>query len=525
VQLGVGGSGEETSYRSKLGNLKVLLLDSDGENDSARGLMKRWGLEVIVVPSLEAAGQAVEAARKIAKPFDLVLLQAEPSRAEAFAFIRNFKMSHEAFVLMTTAVHDGDAAECRKLGVDALLVKPLNPTELWNAVLKILQSGPRGNQANFGGLRILVAEDNPINQTLATVMLETRGHKVTIAENGLEVLAKLEEGESFDLILMDLQMPLLDGLVTTERIRAQEKEGSGSRIPIVALTAHGDPGACLAAGMDGFLKRPLDEDKLMEIIAKLIDLNELSPEPRPAESPAPSTSVDSSPAPQPAVEPGQAPVQIASNPAPVPPTSAPAPAKGSSAPVQAASNPAQVPVANSPAPLANQGPAARSSSPGQPALASSDATAPAASGHSPFAASNSDAPTAAILVVDEAALLGRMGNNRLNLCRLIDVFMKLYPEQLQEVRQAIDQGQSESLHRTAHTIKGSLMGFSANHAAEAAEALEKLGQGGTIEGAELAYNRLVAEVEKVAAALEGMRVSSTTPESPALKSWRQRNLS
>jgi signal transduction histidine kinase/CheY-like chemotaxis protein/HPt (histidine-containing phosphotransfer) domain-containing protein len=410
VPLGVGGSNEETSYRTRLGNLRVLLLERDGSEESLKDLMKLWGIELTSVSSAPAAGQVIEAGRLLNRPFDLVVLTASPDRAETYAFVKAHKTSQEAFVLLADAVLDGDAAACQKYGID-LLVKPYQPTDLWNCLLKILQGGPRGNFSNSGGLSILVAEDNLINQTLATVMLQNRGHQVTIAENGLEVLSKLEN-EQFDLILMDLQMPQLDGLATTERIRAQEKSAAaGAHIPIVALTAHGDPGACMAAGMDAFLKRPLDENKLMEAIGRLV------------------------------VQGGSRPT----NPSPRAPVEEAAPA-------------------NEPA--------------------------------------EADLTRA---VFDEQALLTRMGFHRPTLSKLIEVFLATLPQQLKEVRDAIDGSDAARLHRTAHTVKGSLMGFSANCAAEAAGALEQLGRGGSTEGADAGYVDLILETNRLSTALEDLR--------------------
>ncbi len=116
-------------------------------------------------------------------------------------------------------------------------------------------------------LRILLVEDNPVNQTLATILLEKRGHTVSIAGNGKEALAAWEK-EEFDLILMDVQMPEMDGLEATACIRERER-GTGRHIPIVAMTAHaikGDREHCLQAGMDGYVSKPIEAKQLFQAI-------------------------------------------------------------------------------------------------------------------------------------------------------------------------------------------------------------------------------------------------------------------
>jgi two-component system sensor histidine kinase/response regulator len=122
-----------------------------------------------------------------------------------------------------------------------------------------------------GSLRVLVAEDNLVNQRLVTRLLEKRGHFVVVAGNGQEALEALEK-EGFDLVLMDVQMPVMDGFEATAAIRKRE-EGKGIRVPVVALTAHamkGDREKCLAAGMDGYLTKPIRPQQLDELLEKYL---------------------------------------------------------------------------------------------------------------------------------------------------------------------------------------------------------------------------------------------------------------
>ena len=121
-----------------------------------------------------------------------------------------------------------------------------------------------------GCLRVLLAEDNPVNQKLAARMLEKRGHRVSIASNGREAVAKAKEG-AFDVVFMDIQMPEMDGLQATAAIRARE-ELTGGHLPIVAMTAHamtGDRERCLAAGMDGYVSKPIQRAELFAVLEQV----------------------------------------------------------------------------------------------------------------------------------------------------------------------------------------------------------------------------------------------------------------
>lgn len=418
AQFGVVESAPSRSYRSQLGGLRALLLDPTGDLHGLEQMVKRWGLEIFSTDNPQVAGQLITENRERETPFDLVLAEAHATIFDAYAFVEKYKLSQEAFVLFADEWKEGDSSRCRLLGVDALLTKPVDAAELWDTVLKILKDGPRSREANFGSLRILLAEDNPINQTLATVLLTTRGHEVTTAENGLDALDCMESQE-FDLVLMDLQMPHLDGLQTSIKIR--EREGkTGRRVPIIALTAHvqGDGlERCLAAGMDDYLNKPLDEDKLMAAIAKVIDRETVAV--NPPEPPLSETETER-----------------------------------------------------------------EGALPSPPEL---------------------DTETTNYNVLDEPALLARVGHNNALLCRLLDTFLRLCPEQLNEVKAGVDENDAEKLFRAAHKFKGSVANFSAKAAAEAARRLEEMGRDGSLDGARESYLLLVKETEKLLIALRGMQ--------------------
>jgi CheY-like chemotaxis protein/HPt (histidine-containing phosphotransfer) domain-containing protein len=176
------------------------------------------------------------------------------------------------------------------LGISDYLSKPIKQSELFDAIVTAMaEGGPQHEsyesasafiEASERSLRVLLAEDNPVNQTLAMRILEKLGHKVQVVNNGREALER-SQAEEFDLILMDVQMPEMDGLEATTAIRAAESH-TGKHVPIVAMTAHamkGDREKCLSAGMDGYLSKPIRTDELMRAmseVTKASDTGELS---------------------------------------------------------------------------------------------------------------------------------------------------------------------------------------------------------------------------------------------------------
>jgi CheY-like chemotaxis protein len=203
---------------------------------------------------------------------------------DGFALVEQIKRTPEGatptIMMLTSGARQGDLARYRALGIAACLIKPIREKELREAVLSVLQAKqqpalkPMVTRPSFRQernparrLRILLAEDNRVNQKLATRLLEKRGHHVTLANNGKEALAALAGG-SFDLVFMDVQMPEMDGLQATMAIREQEKLTGGHQ-PIIAMTAlamKGDRERCLAAGTDGYLSKPISPEQLDEAL-------------------------------------------------------------------------------------------------------------------------------------------------------------------------------------------------------------------------------------------------------------------
>jgi CheY-like chemotaxis protein len=183
-------------------------------------------------------------------------------------------------MMLSSADRRGDATRCRELGVASFLIKPVRQSTLLDSIMtalgpehaakRMIPVNSKVPDKRSGRLEILLAEDNTVNQMLAVRLLEKRGHSITLASDGRAALAALE-AKSFDVVLMDVQMPEMDGFEATAAIRAREN-GSGRRTPVIAMTAHamkGDRERCLAAGMDGYVSKPLEANELYKTVEHL----------------------------------------------------------------------------------------------------------------------------------------------------------------------------------------------------------------------------------------------------------------
>jgi two-component system, sensor histidine kinase and response regulator len=271
-----------------LTGVRVLIVDDNRTNRRIlEGLVKRWGMIPTVAVDGEQALNALLAARETKGPFDLILTDMHMPRMDGFGLVEEIKkrpgLSTSTIMMLTSGGQRGDAKRCGELGISAYLLKPVRQAELKEAIIRVLTSQQSvGKPAMLTreslhekdgrriSLTILLAEDNPVNQKLAIRMLEKRGHKVTVASNGKQALAAIEarSGAPYDLVLMDVQMPEMDGLEATAILREREKL-SGLHQPIVAMTAlvmKGDRERCLAAGMDAFLSKPIRPQELDDVL-------------------------------------------------------------------------------------------------------------------------------------------------------------------------------------------------------------------------------------------------------------------
>jgi PAS domain S-box-containing protein len=258
----------------KLRDLPVLVVDDNATNRLIlEEMIKNWRMRPVAMENGPAALEALEKARSSGNPFRLVLLDGHMPEMDGFETGRRIKkdrhLRHAEVILLTSAGQNEDVKRAREIGVAAALTKPVKQSELWDAIVTALHAPGRKRprpaparrilQVARHRLRILVAEDNPVNQELVHHLLQRRGHSVIIAETGRQAVAAAEQ-HKFDLVLMDVQMPELSGLDATRQIREKEK-ASGQHLPIFAMTAHamdGDRERCLQAGMDGYFAKPLD---------------------------------------------------------------------------------------------------------------------------------------------------------------------------------------------------------------------------------------------------------------------------
>jgi CheY-like chemotaxis protein len=240
-------------------------------------------------------------ARQAGAPFELALVVDNGLGLDGFALAQQIRNEPELaatrIIMLNAAGRRGDAVRCRELGIAAYLPQQLRQSELLEAILSVLGSGPctvapgelitrHSLREARRSLRILVAEDNRVNQKLVVRLLEKHGYSAVVAGNGREALTALEK-EPFDVVLMDVQMPEMDGFEAVAAIRRKE-QGTKAHQPVIAITAHamkGDAERCGAAGMDSYVTKPIHPEELYDAIDELILGRAPTPAPSPVAAP------------------------------------------------------------------------------------------------------------------------------------------------------------------------------------------------------------------------------------------------
>jgi len=282
---------EDPAVPAILSGVKVLIVDDNRTNRRIlEGLLSKWGMDASTSPDGEEALAALEDARESGTAYGLVLTDMHMPKMDGFALVEEIKQRPEigaaTIMMLTSGGQRGDAARCAELGISAYLMKPVRQVELREAISRVLSARRQAEAAPLltrytlrqaekeaepgekTGFDILLAEDNPVNQKLAIRLLEKRGHHVTLAQNGKEALAALED-RVFDLVFMDVQMPEMGGVEATMVLRRRER-ASGRHQVVVAMTAAamtGDRERCIEAGMDDYLSkpiRPVDLDDMLD---------------------------------------------------------------------------------------------------------------------------------------------------------------------------------------------------------------------------------------------------------------------
>jgi CheY-like chemotaxis protein len=271
---------------TSLVGIPVLVVDDNPTNRRILEMtLRQWGMRPTLVSSGWAALAELRRFRQENQPAPLILLDAQMPQLDGFTTAAKIKQDPElpsaTIMMLTSGGQRGDADRCRQLGISAYLSKPVRQWELREAILRVL--GLKAQKAESARLitrhalmetpkrlRVLLAEDNAVNCALTLRILSKRGHSVVVVHNGQQALDALET-QAFDVILMDVQMPEMDGFEATAAIRATEAV-TGTHIPIVAMTAHamtGDRERCLAAGMDAYLSKPVQAEELLKMTESL----------------------------------------------------------------------------------------------------------------------------------------------------------------------------------------------------------------------------------------------------------------
>jgi signal transduction histidine kinase/CheY-like chemotaxis protein/HPt (histidine-containing phosphotransfer) domain-containing protein len=269
---------------SQLEGLKVLVVDDNATNRKIlEEMLSGWLMKPMTTGNAIEALDEMKKTAESGEPFQLVILDGMMPEIDGFELASIMqdtpRMVSATLMMLSSGDRDRDRERCRELGIASYLTKPVAPSELLNAILKALAASGLVTyettkeelppQATTPGLRILLAEDNEINQVVTSRLLQKEGHQVTVVGDGSDAVEALDK-EEFDLILMDVQMPKMDGFQATAGIRAQERNGK-SHIPIIALTAHAlkeDRDRCLQAGMDDYISKPVLPNDLYEIIQR-----------------------------------------------------------------------------------------------------------------------------------------------------------------------------------------------------------------------------------------------------------------
>ena len=411
----------------RLQGLRVLVVDDHATNCRIlEEMLRLWQMRPETRLSGSEALQVLRDAHGSGRPFDLVLLDSNMPERDGFdvaeAIRQDPQLRAVTMMMLTSSDRSGEGKRCKSMGIAAYLTKPVKQSELFQAIALAMGADvePRRPKApslaEIAGqtrpLRILLAEDSVVNQKLTMAQLEPHGHTVVLANNGKEAVEQAA-ADAFDLILMDVQMPEMDGFQATRAIRRRERD-TGRHVPIVAMTAHalkGDRERCLQAGMDDYVSKPVRVKELFACFQKLL--------------PA-------------------------------------------------------VPQVNDAADSARKDPMNEDEN----VRTSDDASGPAAE-PDPKEVLDWDAALEQNGVGDEAS------------SGLAALFLQELPKQLTAIREALTQGDATTLHRAAHTLKGSATVFVARRTAEAALRLETIADQGDLRTAEAAYEDLARELDRL----------------------------
>ena len=284
LRLPIGKTSTQTGDDISLDGMPILIVDDNATNRRiVSEMLRAWNAQAVKASSAPEGLALLRNALSNGKPFRAVITDIHMPDMDGFDFAERIRavpdFSDVAIVMLTSGEKRGDIERSRLIGVGAHLTKPARRNELRAALARAMRMLPdgvaavapvaRAPVAAKDARRVLLVEDVAVNQMLATRILEKAGHSVVIANNGLEAVAAVDAG-TFDVVLMDVQMPEMDGFEASKTIRAHE-EHTGVHVPIVAMTAYamtGDRERCLAAGMDGYVSKPIRARELLDAVEK-----------------------------------------------------------------------------------------------------------------------------------------------------------------------------------------------------------------------------------------------------------------
>ncbi|QEG42280.1 PAS domain-containing protein [Roseimaritima ulvae] len=493
-----------------VGGTRVLIVDDNQTNRQILcEMLRNWGMQPTAVDNAPAGLDLLREAQADDAAFGLVLSDVQMPDVDGFEFVdwvrKTPDVAQTPVIMLTSGGRTGDAARREELRVADRLMKPVKQSELFDSIVRVLGvTAPEYessdteteslHQYDLGSLRILLVEDNLVNQKLAVGVLKKHGHQVTVAGNGQEAIDRLQ-ATPYDLVLMDVQMPVLDGLAATRQIRVQEQH-TGHHQPIIAMTAHamkGDRDACLEAGMDEYIAKPIRVSAIMEKLAKVINEFGLVED----RIPAAETEFE--------LQPGT----VMEPESPIP-----------ASPPQDASTEAGPPK-DAPAAAASKPSADQSDPPAHRADAASDGAVKAG-------ASDSDAPPATDLsrhddegeldagerdagqpgtdgdepVVDWNKALAIVGGDPQLLQEIITVYLNEKASLQTTMQLSLQEGDTDRLFRAAHTLKGASAAIGAPGATERCRQLEMEARAGNIAVLAGLYQQLLDELQAVQAEIQ-----------------------
>jgi two-component system sensor histidine kinase/response regulator len=299
ARFGVAGdAAQDPPENTPLTGVRVLVVDDDATNlRMLTDLLRRWHMQVGTATSAPEALSEMRSAAERGYPFRLLVTDVHLPEMDGFELAErvraDMRLAEAGILMLTSGERPGDIERCRQLGISACVSKPVRQLEFRAILARALslrltrdeegKQAPEARYRSFDGqrsdrpARILLAEDNVVNQRVVLRLLQKAGHTAVIAGNGKEALLALQR-QTFDLVLMDVQMPELDGFEATSAIRENERDTS-THIPIIALTAHamkGDDERCLAAGMDAYISKPIRARDLLELVDKYTKVEALA---------------------------------------------------------------------------------------------------------------------------------------------------------------------------------------------------------------------------------------------------------